>query len=503
MKRSLYILLSILAGSLAPALQAQPCDTLRVLVTNLLFYGRNNSFCDPACKDDQLRQLLADQRPHLIGFNEIWNNTQQGPTLAAALRANVLNAGPNPPRFDCAPIHTASFHPLVNALCFDSTRLGFLRYETANLTWPRLDLYKLYFKSQTLATLADTVFLFVGVLHQKAGSSSAEEVQRGADIQLFLDLLDRWHTQQGPIENLILMGDFNGNSHLDPGYAPLLVWNNAAGQLVDPLDRPGVWYNNAAFADIHTQSTRTTSESDLGIAGGSDDRYDHILCSRAILDRTQRMGYVPGSYETVGQDGTFFNKSVLDGGHPLRQVLHRLSDHLPVRADFLVCGLVPLALDRFEAEIELDESSVWLRWRTPTDLRDCQPQRSTDLTHWQPLAADSACNGTFVDRQPLAGRTWYRVVAHTIDGEQRLSNLLQVDRPQVHPAAAAGLWPNPFDEYLELPAQAARVRILDTQGRLWITPSESHLDTRSWPAGLYLIEWWTQGRVFRTKALKL
>lgn len=502
MKRRFVLALLVVAGCLGSAAQAQPCDTLRVLVANLLFYGRNNSFCDPACKDDQIRQLLAVERPDLIGFNEIWNNTQQGPTLAAALRANVLNAGPQPPRYDCAPIHTVTFHPLVNALCFDSTRLGFLRYETANLTWPRLDLYKLYFKAQTLATLADTVFLFVGVLHQKAGTAPADEAQRDADMQLFIDLLDRWHTTHGPIENLILMGDFNGNSHLDPGYAPLLTWSNATGQLVDPVNRPGVWYNNAAFADLHTQSTRTTSETDNGVTGGCDDRYDHILCSRAMIDRTHRMGYVPGSYAAVGQDGTFFNQSVLNGGHPLRQVLHRLSDHLPVRAEVLVCGVQPLALDPFEADAQQDEWAVYLRWRTPADVLACQPQRSTDLHSWQPLTGEQPCTGQYADRQPPTGRAWYRIAGFDRNGQPRLSNLLQIDRPKALISDSEVPHPNPFDDWLELPAAAAGIRVYDARGREQARPSGPRFDTRRWPAGFYVVEWWSGGRTHRAKVLK-
>ncbi len=300
-------------------------DTLRVMVYNLLFYGQNNTFCNRDCKDAQLRQILAEERLDLFAVNEISNAGSQSGVHSNALLANVLNQG-GTSRWERAPLVTGTNHPILNALYYNSDKLGHLRFETADRNFPRLDLHKLYYKSADLATTGDTIFLYVGVFHQKAGDTQSDRQQRGRDMQTFIDLMNRW----GRIDNLMLMGDFNCTSSEDLGYAPLLVWNNSEGQLRDPINRPGQWNDNPGFADIHTQSTRTINEADQGIAGGMDDRLDHILCSVSIMEKRRKLQYIPNTYRAVGQDGTFFNRSVLEGGHPLRNALYRMSDHLPV-----------------------------------------------------------------------------------------------------------------------------------------------------------------------------
>ena len=48
------------------------------------------------------------------------------------------------------------------------------------------------------------------------------------------------------------------------------------------------------------------------------------------MEKRKKMQYIAGSFRTPGQDGSFFNRSVLQGQHPLRNALYRTSDHLPV-----------------------------------------------------------------------------------------------------------------------------------------------------------------------------
>ena len=215
-----------------PTLYAQ--DTLRVMVYNLLFYGQNNTFCNRDCKDTQLREILANERLDIFAANEISNGGNQANVNSNALLANVLNQG-GTTRWQRAPIVTGTTHPILNALYFNSDKLGHLRFETADRSFPRLDLHKLYYKSADLATGGDTIFLHIGVFHQKAGDTQSDRQQRGRDIESYIQLMDRW----GGIDNLMLMGDYNCTSSDDPGYAPLLVWNNPDGQLRDPINRPG------------------------------------------------------------------------------------------------------------------------------------------------------------------------------------------------------------------------------------------------------------------------
>ena len=67
--------------------------------------------------------------------------------------------------------------------------------------------------------------------------------------------------------------------------------------------------------------------------------------------------YLPGSYQTVGQDGQHYNSSLLDApsntAAPAQvvQSLYELSDHLPVRADFVVRISSPTATQISPADI--------------------------------------------------------------------------------------------------------------------------------------------------------
>lgn len=334
MKKTLLalLLLSLCSGS------ALAQDTLRVMAYNLLYYGQPNDFCDRNCKDEQLRQILADERLDIFAVNEISNAGRQADNNSNALLNNVLNIN-GVESWQRAPVATNTAHNPLNALYYNSDKLGYIRYQTAVSGFPRLDLHKLYYKSNDLETTEDTVFLHVAVFHHKAGSSSAEERQRGEDVATFINLLDQW----GGITNLMVLGDFNCQGSDDAGYAPLLEWDNPLGQLRDPINRPGRWNENAQFASIHTQSTRTTNEPDGGSNGGSDDRLDIILCSAAIMERSDRMQYVNGTYRTVGQDGSFLNGSMLQSSSPLRNALYRMSDHMPVGLELIV-DAVPASL---------------------------------------------------------------------------------------------------------------------------------------------------------------
>ena len=51
--------------------------------------------------------------------------------------------------------------------------------------------------------------------------------------------------------------------------------DNNNGQLFDPINRIGHWHNNSSFADVHTQSPRTSSFGG-GANGGMDDRLSLI-----------------------------------------------------------------------------------------------------------------------------------------------------------------------------------------------------------------------------------
>jgi hypothetical protein len=141
-------------------------------------------------------------------------------------------------------------------------------------------------------------------------------------------------------DNIILAGDLNIYKSQEAAYQQLTQHQNSNIRLYDPLNSPGNWSNNGSFAQLHTQSTRS-SQTNGGCfsSGGLDDRLDHILISDDIRDNLDDMSYINNTYWAVGNDGLHFNDAINDGTNnsvpsAVLAALYGLSDHLPVMAEF-------------------------------------------------------------------------------------------------------------------------------------------------------------------------
>lgn len=134
---------------------------------------------------------------------------------------------------------------------------------------------------------------------------------------------------------VIVTGDFNLYTSSEPAYQHLLA--AGAAQLHDPLDRPGNWHDNAAFANIHTQSTRT-EQFGGGATGGMDDRFDFLLVTDDFRDGVGSE-ILANTYTAVGNDGAHLNVSIIFGGNTavpmaVATAIYQSSDHLPVSCRF-------------------------------------------------------------------------------------------------------------------------------------------------------------------------
>ncbi|MFG0288949.1 MAG: lamin tail domain-containing protein, partial [Rhodopirellula sp. JB044] len=130
----------------------------------------------------------------------------------------------------------------------------------------------------------------------------------------------------GEGENVLIMGDFNMYSSFEGAYSNLTA--SGAGQVFDPISRPGNWHNNNAFKDIHTQ--------DPSGGGGMDDRFDLQFASGELFV-SGGLDYIPGSYRAFGNNGTHSLNGTLTGTGAASNVLTALrgaSDHLPVVVDY-------------------------------------------------------------------------------------------------------------------------------------------------------------------------
>ena len=173
-------------------------------------------------------------------------------------------------------------------------------------------------------------------VHFKAssGESNAQErLQEATILRTYLNNLNENY--------FIVAGDFNiysNGSSSEPAFDMLTGdADNNNGRLFDPIDRIGNWHNNSSYADVHTQSPRTTSFGG-GAPGGMDDRFDWLFLSVAILDESSEMHYVEDTYWAVGNDGNHFNQAINVGNNSsvsdaIADALHEASDHLPVYMD--------------------------------------------------------------------------------------------------------------------------------------------------------------------------
>jgi len=163
--------------------------------------------------------------------------------------------------------------------------------------------------------------------HLKASSGSDNEQKRLLETQHLRNDLD---TLDADLP-FILCGDLNIYYGDEPAYQELI--GSGPGQLHDPINQTGYWHNNASYASIHTQSTRTASFGG-GATGGMDDRFDQILVSEEMLDATG-IDVLPATYLAYGNDGAHFNQSIIEGGnsavpYAVAEAIHNSSDHLPI-----------------------------------------------------------------------------------------------------------------------------------------------------------------------------
>lgn len=207
-----------------------------------------------------------------------------------------------------------------NAIYVDTTIVRVVSHAIVSTQLRNVDGWLIAFNEGT-----DTL-LVVGC-HLKASDDSASRSQRAEEarnIHMYCKALSG-------IYPYVLAGDLNVYTSSEVAYQTLTA--DGPGQLVDPINRPGAWHDNDAYADIYTQATHDTASGGF-ISGGVDDRFDFILLSPALMEK-----YVTGSYTAFGNDARHFNNSI--NAEPPNAVvsqevanaLYDASDHLPVYLD--------------------------------------------------------------------------------------------------------------------------------------------------------------------------
>ncbi len=354
-KSRLKINASLLCGALAilsDTALAQ-ADTLRAMTYNVLYYGDK-----PPCQGSHteshgyLRTIVAYANPDIIGLNKMaaipmfaGDHSGSAPVgFADSILRFSLNAA-YPGKYAFCSYTNSSGADNISILFYNQLKLGFVNITDSYPNITDFNTYKLFYKSNDLATTHDTVFLYVTLNHDNSGSSSSDQAIRADQINGEMAGIQ---THFSRLPNAINMGDFNTHKSSEACYQRLVAPANEAFRYYDPpfspdgdVSYPADWDSNpSSFAPYLTTTTRLSNiPNSCGSNGGGKSWYDHIFISEALVYNQDGMRYIPHSYRTMGNDGNRVGKSVNDAPTntsappDVIEAIFQMSNKYPVMVD--------------------------------------------------------------------------------------------------------------------------------------------------------------------------
>jgi hypothetical protein len=308
-------------------LTAYTQDTLILMHYNLLMYGNNTSWCTQSnnnyvSKTGYLKTIVDYVKPDILTVNEISGSMlYHDYLLNNALNVNGISyfQRGNPPNYANSYI--------MNEIFYNSEKLTMVSNLAIENNYRDIDIFRLKMESSGGQT---PVYLNCVIAHLKAGNSNEDASERSSETSKLMNYLNN----VSAAGNYTMSGDFNLYTASEQAFQNLLFHPNTEIRFYDPINKIGEWNNNPYFAPEHTQSTHTSGNCFSG--GGLDDRFDFFLASDEIINGTDRMKYLPGSYKALGQDGQHFNNSLTSSPQnnsvpeEVLYALYNMSDHLPV-----------------------------------------------------------------------------------------------------------------------------------------------------------------------------
>ena len=317
-------------------------DTIRMMQYNLMYYTNNSgiSDCNPTTnnletKDAALKTIFKYVQPTVLCVNEM------GPSMTYVNRIlnNVINTD-GVDYYSHGLLTNYSGGNIANMVFYDTRKLTLCNNYYITTSYRDINGYRFYYNSNELQN-GDTVFMTFWVAHLKAGNGY-ESVR---DVQV-RQLLQRIESMGAP-GNVVFSGDFNMVGSEEAAYQTMINYENSLYRFYDPIQQEGHWNNNAQFASVHTQSTRTSSDGCF-VTGGLDDRFDLVMVSQYLYYGIYGMQVLTDSYHALGQDGERFNGSIVSPQNnsvpsAVSTALYQMSDHLPVIVDFTVNATTGIA----------------------------------------------------------------------------------------------------------------------------------------------------------------
>ena len=309
------------------SLMVQSQDTLTIMHYNLLNFGNNYGDCNQSTnnyitKTGYLKTIVDYVKPDILTVNEINESyLYHDYILNYALNVNGIDyfERANPPN------HSNSY--IINQIFYNSDKLTLTSNVAIETNYRDIDIFKLEVNDPGTSSQVD---LNCCVAHLKAGNTEEEAVERANETSKLMNYLNN----SSATGNYTMSGDFNLYTASEQAFQNLLFHPNTSIRFYDPVNMIGSWNNNEFFASVHTQSTHTSG--DCFSTGGLDDRFDFILTSDEIINGTNYMKFVPGTYKALGQDGQHFNERLTDSPQnnlvpeEVLNALYNMSDHLPI-----------------------------------------------------------------------------------------------------------------------------------------------------------------------------
>ncbi|MCC6638414.1 MAG: T9SS type A sorting domain-containing protein [Ignavibacteriaceae bacterium] len=406
-----------------------PQFTAKVMTYNVLNYSPSSG---PA-RNPYLKLIISTVNPDILVVQEISNLTGFN-----TFRDSVVNI--------VLPGHSAG--PFIdgndsdNAIFFKSSMFEFVSHDTIKTALRDISEYIVRSK----LTL-DTLIIYS--LHLKASSGGANEILRGAEIDLLRNVTNKLHSGA----NFIVVGDYNIYKSSEVAYTKLLS-TSGQGYFKDPIpDMTGIW-NNVNYAQYHTQSPRDFYNNQE--FGGMDDRFDMILVNQNVWD-IGGIHLLPGTYTAYGNDGDHYNMAVnvmpnTAVSQEIADALVIASDHIPVYVNLSFDTPLPVELVSFTGTRAGE--AVNLKWQTATEINNMgfEIERSQNASFWSKIGFVEGNNTTnspkyysFVEKTRAKEKLYYRLKQIDNDGTSEYSNVVEVAEVMPKNFLLSQNFPNPFN----------------------------------------------------------
>jgi len=307
----------------------------------------------PANREFLLKAIVDSIKPDLLMACEIVSETGANRIINSSF-SNLKDS------FARAEFHyseSAVADPLQQMVFYNTRKLILIKERVLKTSVRDINHYTFILNLEHLPN--DSVFVEVFVTHLKSSEGPTNRALRLSMVDTFVNAL-----AQIPHNHYVLFaGDFNFyQAANEPAYQKILDKTNPI-IMIDPIDMPGNWHDNAAFSAIHTQATRTSAAGfGLGGAtGGMDDRFDFITISENSKNNPA-FSYVEDSYAAYGNNGNCFDKSIHDTSctgiysFSIREKLHNMSDHVPIIMKFKTnysFNIAPTKIQNVGTEIDI------------------------------------------------------------------------------------------------------------------------------------------------------